>query len=59
MKLKDFMPNNEINKILKPITNGFNIGANSATLSGVASKLYLSKTWRFGEILKNIVGVFF
>ncbi len=59
MNMKEVLSNNEINKILKPLTNGLNIGANKATCSNIASKIYFSNTWEFGVNLSKIVGAFF
>ena len=57
INMKDIVPNNKINKILKPITNGFNIGANNATWSTIGSKIYF--TGKYGKNLGDIVGAFF
>ncbi len=50
VNMKGNVGNNEINKILRPIANDLNIGANKATVSYISSQIFKANQWTGGKL---------
>lgn len=53
--MKGIVSNNVINKQMKPIANGLNIGSKKATISKISQEIFRANKWTTGRYIEDIV----